>query len=153
MTVKEIIEASGGGLAVLLTIIQVSKINWNPWSSLFRWIGNMFNAGVLDKVKDIEEDVKTMKEDIKQIKSADAEKDAFDSRYRILRFADEIYLGQNHSMEHYKQILTDVQNYENYCKINPAFPNCIAVSAIQVVKDTYQEKIMTHAFLERSAEQ
>ena len=46
MSIGEIIAAISAGVLCLGTFIEVSKIKINPWSSLFKWIGNCLMADV-----------------------------------------------------------------------------------------------------------
>lgn len=41
----------GGGLILLLTLIQISKININPWSAIWRALGNAMTRGVMAEVR------------------------------------------------------------------------------------------------------
>ena len=149
MSVKEMFLGGSGALVVILSLIQVSKIEINPWTAIFGWIGKQVNHEVLTKVTAIEEDIKTMKADIVSVREEDLKKEAKDCRYRILRFSDECYLGINHSHEHYKQILCDITLYEQYCISHPDFPNQIATAAIKQVKETYETHLNQHDFLDK----
>lgn len=95
----------------------------------------------------IGKDMKQLKTDVDTIRDESRENHAKDCRVRILRFSDEIYLGQAHSQEHYKQVLTDVTYYEKYCKAHPEFENSIAVAAIEQIKDSYNQRLRKHDFL------
>lgn len=140
MTAKEIIYGGGGGMLLLLTLIQIAPVKINPWSAVLGWFGKQIN-------KDLLAQMKTMKSEIDTIRDENREIHAKDCRVRILRFSDEIYLGQNHSQEHFKQILGDITHYENYCDHHPEFENQIAVAAIAQIKDTYNARLRKHDFL------
>ena len=80
--------------------------------------------------------------------SAEREKDkAIEARTRIIRFDDELYNGMKHSREYFKQILSDIDNYEKYCAENPSFKNSEAVEAIANVRKTYEECRENHKFI------
>lgn len=136
MTIKEILLGGGGVFLVLMTLIQIAPVKLNPWS----WFGNQIN-------KDLLAEIKTMKSEIDTIRDENREVHAKDCRVRILRFADEIYLEQPHSQEHFKQILGDITHYERYCESHPAFENQIAVSAIEQIKESYNKRLRKHDFL------
>lgn len=140
MTAKEIIYGGGGGMLLLLTLIQIAPVKINPWSAVLGWFGKQIN-------KDLLAQMKTMKSEIDTIRDENREIHAKDCRVRILRFSDEIYLGQNHSQEHFKQILGDITHYENYCDHHPEFENQIAVAAIAQIKDTYNARLRKRDFL------
>lgn len=148
MTLKEILYGSGGVLLAIMSFLQVSKININPWTAIFGWLGRQFNHEMLDKVAGLERQIETMQTDVNTIRDEGRERHAKDCRVRILRFADEIYLGTNHSHEHYKQILGDIKTYETYCREHEDFENQIAVSAIRQIKSRYEQHIERHDFLQ-----
>lgn len=136
MTIKEILLGGGGVLLVLMTMIQIAPVKLNPWS----WFGNQIN-------KDLLAEIKTMKSEIDTIRDENREVHAKDCRVRILRFADEIYLEQPHSQEHFKQILGDITHYERYCESHPEFENQIAVAAIEQITESYNKRLRKHDFL------
>lgn len=136
MTIKEILLGGGGVLLVLMTLIQIAPVKLNPWS----WLGNQIN-------KDLLAEIKTMKSEIDTIRDENREVHAKDCRVRILRFADEIYLEQPHSQEHFKQILGDITHYERYCESHPEFENQIAVAAIEQITESYNKRLRKHDFL------
>lgn len=148
MTVKEILYGSGGGLLLIMSLLQISKININPWTAVFSWIGRQLNHELFAKVTGLEKRMETMQTDINTIREEGRERHAKDCRVRILRFADEIYLGTNHSQEHYKQILGDIKSYETYCDTHEDFENQIATAAIRQIKSRYDLHIQQHDFLQ-----
>lgn len=147
MTLKEILPLLSGGLMGLLTLIQIAPIKVNPWSAILEWLGNQTNKALLAKMEAFEADMKGVKAEVETIRDENREIHAKDCRVRILRFADEIYLGQPHSQEHFKQILGDITHYEKYCDAHPEFENQIAVAAIGQIKETYGERLKKHDFL------
>jgi hypothetical protein len=130
----------GGGLLILLTILQISPIKINPWSKLFHWFGDLFNHGIYERLEKIETDVK-------DIKAKDAERDAVNARVRILRFNDELLNNIDHSKDYFDQILVDIDMYEKYCEDNPKFKNNVTLFAISNIKDCYKACMAKHKFL------
>ena len=53
MTVKEIVYGSGGGLLILLTLLQIAPIKINPWSAILEWLWKP----VLSKMETLEQDI------------------------------------------------------------------------------------------------
>jgi hypothetical protein len=139
-TLKEIFMYGGGGLAVLMTLVQISPIKLNPWSWVGRMIGRAINGEVLDKVDALSKDVKKNKED-------DDEQWASLSRTHILRFGDEILHGVAHSKEHFDQVMRDITKYEDYCSSHPNYLNGVAHATIQQIKKTYQKCLDENNFL------
>ena len=140
MSLKEILMGGSGALVVLATLLEVSKIKINPWSSLFRFIGRCINAELIAKVDSME--AKMEKSD-----EAREKKDAVDIRNRILLFGDEARRGVKHSEEHFNQVLEDITDYELYCSKHPDFPNEKAVITCRRIKEIYEKWLREKDFL------
>lgn len=144
MTAAEILKHlglyGGGGLLILMTLIQISPIKLNPWSWIGRRIGRSINAEVIEKVDKISVDVKRNKD------SSDQEWVEL-RRTNILRFGDEIRLGVSHSEEHFDQVLLDISKYKKYCKDHPSFLNDKASATIDLIKQTYSNCLRENRFL------
>jgi hypothetical protein len=143
MTLEEIrnIALGGGGIILLLmTIVQITPIKFNPWSFLSRKIGRAINGEVIDKVDRLSKDVSDLRDEC-------SERDATLSRTHILRFGDEILHGVPHSKEHYEQILLDVDAYEEYCETHQDYKNNVAVATIKHIKRMYQKHMEEDSFL------
>ena len=121
---------------IIMSLLEISKIKINPWS----WIGNLLNKGVISKMEKIEKDVAEVKKEI-------GENTATSSRYRILRFDDEILHNTKHTKEHFDQILIDIDVYEKFCDNHPDFRNNLAVMAIKHIKQVYQKCSSENSFL------
>ena len=121
---------------IIMSLLEVSKIKINPWS----FIGNLLNKGVISKMEKIEKDVAEVKKEI-------GENTATSSRYRILRFDDEILHNTKHTKEHFDQILLDIDVYEKFCDNHPDFKNNLAVMAIKHIKQVYQKCSSENSFL------
>lgn len=143
MTLNDIalfVSDNKGSLSVVvllaMTFLEVSKIKINPWS----WIGNLLNGGIIKKMEKIENDVADVKKEV-------AESSAVTSRYRILRFDDEILHKIDHTKEHFDQILLDIDVYEKFCESHPDFKNNLAVMAIKHIKEIYAKCSRENSFL------
>lgn len=143
MTLNDIalfVSDNKGSLSVVvllaMTFLEVSKIKINPWS----WIGNLLNGGIIKKMEKIESDVADVKKEV-------AESSAVTSRYRILRFDDEILHKIDHTKEHFDQILLDIDVYEKFCEAHPDFRNNLAVMAIKHIKEIYAKCSRENSFL------
>lgn len=71
-------------------------------------------------------------------------------RVRIMAFADEMADGKSHTEDEWKQVITDCDEYESFCrrceeqKID--FKNNIATITIEFLKDEYAERLKKHDF-------
>lgn len=67
---------------------------------------------------------------------------AIESRRGILRFADDLKNGIDHSEDFFRQTLVDVNCYEKYCLKNPAFENGYTALAAKFIKEEFEKKYM-----------
>ena len=88
-----------------------------------------------------------MNAQIGQLRYEQEENKMISIRARTLRFADEIQHGENHSEEHYKQIVSDISSYEIFCLNNTKFKNSLMVISSKIVKENYEKKIKENSFL------
>lgn len=68
-------------------------------------------------------------------------------RTRILRFNDELIRGDNHTKEHFDDVLEDITDYGNYCDTHKDFKNEKAVMAIENVRRVYRDCEKDGSFL------
>lgn len=88
-----------------------------------------------------------LKENIEKIESKSEERDAVTARVRILRFMDELLDGKKHSKDSFDQALTDITNYENYCRFHPDFKNNQTEATIDYINKIYRERLEKKDFL------
>ena len=124
------------GAVVVMSLVEISPIKINPLS----WIGKVLNKDILHKLEKVEKDVAEVKKEV-------GESSAVTSRYRILRFDDEILHDIKHSKEHFDQILLDIDVYEKFCDEHPYFKNNLAVMAIKHIKTVYEKCSRENSFL------
>ncbi len=130
-------------LVVVLSVIEFSKIEINPWS----WLGNLFNRELREKIEKQGEQLNNLTEKVQNVETEVNENAAMSSRYRILRFDDEIRHKVLHTKEHYDQIIVDIDIYEAFCKRNPTFRNNLAHKAIGNIKRMYDVHNDDNSFL------
>lgn len=140
MTALEIGGLSGGILAIILSLIQVSPIKFNPWTKIIRWFAKIFLGELFEKVENIQNDMN-------ELKSTVAEDKAIECRVRILRFGDEVLHKERHTKEHFDQILRDITFYDNYCREHPDFENHITELTSSRIMKVYEKCCETADFL------
>lgn len=132
-----------GGLVGLLAssiVVEVVPIRVNPWTWIFRKIGEAINGEVTRQLAEISSKLDAHI-------SEDNKGDAKRERIRILRFADEVRQGKRHSKEHFNEILEDITEYNRYCAHHPEFPNDKASISIALIEDTYRMRLEKNDFL------
>lgn len=140
VTIKELLLGGSGALLFLMTLVEITPIEVNPWSALAKWIGRAINADVLAK---LEQQEKKLDAHIR----TDDERNADMRRTRILRFNNELIRELPHTKEDFIDVLTDIDDYEAYCRENPEYKNNRAVHAIANIGRAYDERLQKHDFL------
>ena len=96
---------------ILMTFVQVSKININPWDWFFGLIGKKLNKELLDKVDEVDKKLDNhIKED---------EKEKLESMRRdILDFANSCMNKRKHTQEQFTFVIKKCDEYEKYIEDN-----------------------------------
>lgn len=147
MSLSEIFGLSGGGLLIILSFIKIPKIEINFWGWLFKKIGKFVNQDMMDRIDTIEDEIKAVKDDVDSYKETAKIEQMQTIRYRILRFNDEILHERKHTEEHFNEILVYIDEYEDFCKTHPTYPNTKAELAIENIKRIYKKCLEERAFL------
>lgn len=126
----------------ILSLIQIAPIKINPWSWLGRAIGRAINGELIEEVKEV-------KKKVDKLENSIDENEAKSARVRILRFGDELYQGNNHSKEHFDNILADITDYNSYCREHKEFVNERTKATEDVILEQYHEHCINKTFLER----
>lgn len=137
----------GGGLLVLLALVQIAPIQVNPWTAIARGIGKALNKSVLDKLDTVNKEQKETRQALEEHIRIDDERDADAHRLRILQFNTELLRNIPHTEEDFVEILAEIDYYENYCKDHPEYKNNRAVHAIAHIGKIYDERLEKHDFL------
>ncbi len=135
MTLAQIFSWGGGGLFLLLTLVQLAPIKVNPWSWLAKSVGKAIGIAAVEKKLD---------EHI----STDDRRDADRHRMEILRFNNELLRSIDHTKEEFIEVLAEIDAYERFCNDHPDYPNNRAVLAIENIRENYRERLKKHDFLQ-----
>ena len=155
MNLYELINLTQPGLIGLLVIlagmIKIPKIELNFWNWVGRTIGRSINRESMTQIDEFSKSIKSQVDDIYQeiegIKKVNELERVRQARQRILRFNDELLFGQRHSKEHFDEILSDIDTYEEYCRTHKDYENNRAVLAIGTIREVYKDCLKTHDFL------
>ena len=153
MTLKQIFEelfADRGPLIALFliatTLVQVAPLKINPWSAMFRWIGDKLNTGVITKINEVEKKVDNIESRLdKHIEDSNAA-EIRARRQAILDFASSLIRGDNYNREKFEFMMKECDSYKKHCKENDII-NGVADTSIQEIKRVYEEKYRTNGFL------
>ena len=149
MTLYEIFQAANDNLTIigiiifiLLSLIEISKIKINPWS----WISGVIFKGIINELKANKSEIVALKKELSEFKKEQKFNEATAARRRILRFNDEAIFGMKHTREHFDEVISDIDNYESFCKENPDYQNNKGKMAMKNIKDIYQRRIAENKF-------
>lgn len=147
MTISDIIFGSGGALALLLTLVEVSSIKINPWSAIAKALGRAFNGDVLKKLESMQatqaETRKMLDDHIRQ----DADRAADLHRARILQFNNELLQSKPHTREEFIDILAEIDAYRSHCRQYEDYPNSRATHAMANIERVYDDRLRKQDFL------
>ena len=135
MTLGKILACSGGGLFLLLTLVELAPIKVNPWSWIAKSIGKAMGIEAIEKKLD--EHINT-----------DGKRDADSHRLEILRFNNELLRSVGHTKEEFIEVLAEIDAYERFCEGHPDYPNNRAALAIENIQENYKERLKKHDFLQ-----
>ncbi len=147
ITLKEILTWSGGGLLLLLTVVQIAPIKIDPWSFLFGWLGKAFCKPMMKELEQIKTEGQETRKVLEKHIAVDNERAADGTRQRILRFNDEVMRQMPHTQEHYIEVLKDIDDYETYCAAHEEYENNRSVMAIENIKTAYAGHLKNNDFL------
>lgn len=151
MTISELLSEYGvaGGvcLVLFLSLIEISPLKINPWGKLFGAFGRAINKEMLKELSDLKTEVKKVDERVSKMDERIDENNVIQCRSRILIFGDEVSHGQNHSREHFRQVLSDITSYNSYCHEHPEFQNDMTKITSKRIEDDYMERDKIDNFL------
>lgn len=154
MSVTEIISASGGGLFILLTLIEIVPIKINPWSWLAKHFGKAINAEVMAELTTVKKELDTVKKEQTKIQKqleqriqVEDDRNADRQREKILDFNLELVRKLDHTKEDFNEIMIVMDEYETYCMNHPKYKNNRATLAIENIKRVYREREVKNDFL------
>lgn len=122
-----------------ITLIQIAPIKLNPWGAIIKAVRNSLVGGIEKKLNEIASKVNLLELQIEEDK-------ALHARAHILRFADGLYNGKHHTKEYFDDMLSDIDDYENYCRSHPSFKNNKTVMSVKLIRSAYQKAIENHEF-------
>lgn len=147
MNLQEILLGGGGALVVILSIIEITPIKVNPWSSFVKWLGRLLNADVIKELDTVKTTQKETRDRLEAHIRTDEKREADQCRARILRFNNELLREIPHTKEEFIDVLKDIDEYERYCREHKDYANGRAVHAINNIGRVYDERLEKHDFL------
>ena len=144
--IKNGISIGGIVLIVVLSLLQVSKININPWDKIFGWIGDRLNSNLRGELNKVDKKVDTIGTKLDGHIRESSEKDLQDTRRDILDFCNSCMNGRLHTREEFDFVISKCDTYERYIS-EKKVKNGVIDAAIKEIKRLYDKCIQEHSFL------
>lgn len=136
------------GLIVILSVfVEITPIKINPVSKFLAWVGKKTNQELMDSVTTLDTRVSSLEGDVGKIQSENDERNAILCRVRILRFGDEIRRGLKHSQDSFDQVFSDMDEYDDYCRLHEDFKNNKTVVTQVKIREEYARCLAENNFL------
>lgn len=149
MTIQELLEsivADRGPIFLfifaMMTLVEITPIKLNPWTSIFEWFGKKLNKEVITKIDKIETRLDAHIKDSEQ-------QELRARRTSILDFSSSIIRGVNYHREKFDFMINECDQYEEYCKANNV-KNGVAEASISEIRRIYQEHLRNNDFLQET---
>ena len=144
INLKTGISMGAGILVILMTLIQIAPIKFNPWDKILTWIGNHMNADIVKRV------------DVIEAKLDEHIKESSDERIRkvradILSFGNSCMNGRKHTKEEFEFVISECDQYEKYIEKTKS-KNGVATTAISEIRRLYKKGIHDNSFLKEGDE-
>jgi len=117
MSVQDVL-VGGGAVAVLMTLVQITPVKINPWSSIgkalkaaCRSLGKGLNGDVIERLDRMETIQTQTREKLDAHIRIDDERNADMHRARILQFNTELLKDGKHTEEDFNEILYNIDCY------------------------------------------
>lgn len=146
MNVQELL-AGGGGLLLVLTLVQIAPIKVNPWTKIGKFCLKVL--GIIGRAlhADMYRELAEIKQKLEEHVVMDDRRTADGHRTRILHFNNELLRDIPHTREEFFEVLNEIKAYEDYCDEHPEYPNNRAVMAIENIRECYKERQRRRDFL------
>jgi hypothetical protein len=130
-----------------MTLVQISPIKIDPWSSIIKFIGKTINADVMKELEKVKQEARETREKLEDRINVDDERYADTHRSRILRFNTELLRDQKHTEEDFIEVMAEIDDYKRFCHGHQDYKNNRAVHAIANIERVYDERLEKHDFL------
>lgn len=147
LTLGQILGSIAGIVVVLSIFIEITPIKVNPVSKFLGWIGGKTNKELNDKIKTLDDKLSGLEKDLFSIQNIADERNAINCRLRIIQFGDEIRREIPHSKENYDQVLSDIDEYDSYCREHQDFKNNKTVITSEIIKTSFAKRLDKNDFL------
>lgn len=148
---KNTVSVGGIIFVILASLIQLSKININPWSWILGKLGDMLNANLKKRIDEQGSEIKEIRDTLKAHIAETEAKDLQDTRKDILNFANSCMNKRKHTKEEFDFVIAECDKYEAYIEQNN-IKNGVITSAIREIHRLNDQCIQNNSFLKEQSD-
>ena len=100
-----------------------------------------------DRHDAVQDQLAGVKAALTRLEEAISQRDAISARTHILRFDDELRGKVRHSQEYFRQILEDIDTYNEYCESHEGFRNGYTTAAVKHIREIYDRCLTENSFI------
>lgn len=123
----------------LSAIIEIAPIKINPWSKMFRWVGNII-------LSELRTDFNELSTEMMTFKREQEAKNANDMRWAIINFANSCRRGEQHSKDAWRHVLNQISEYEDYTEKHNII-NGVVDAESEYLHELFQERCRRNDFI------
>jgi len=150
VTMQQILEWCGQNIIAVLVglsaLIQFTPIKINPWTALFKWIGNKANEDLRNQIGGLNEKINNLSKDIDTLGKQRKEDEKDRIRWEILDFANSCRNGRRHTKDEYLHIIELNDKYKKLLK-ETNDKNGVFEVEYEYIKELYKERQEKNDFL------
>lgn len=133
-------------LVGLSALIQITPIKINPWTTLFKWIGNKVNEDLRKEVGGVNKKLDSLSKDVDDLSRQRKEDEKDRIRWEILDFANSCRNGRRHTKDEYLHIIELNDKYKKLLK-ETGDKNGVFEVEYEYIKQLYKERQEKNDFL------
>lgn len=149
-TLKSTLSTGGIIFVVIASLLQISKININPWDAILSWVGDRINKKLTKRLDEMEAKIDGVEVKLDGHITESELKDIQDTRRDILEFANACMNGRKHTKEQFDFVLKECDDYEVYIE-SKNIKNGVVTSAIKEIRRLYEKCMQEKSFLKEDA--
>ena len=149
-TLKSTLSTGGIIFVIIASLLQISKININPWDAILSWVGDRINKKLNKRLDDMEAKIDSVEVKLDGHIAESELKDIQDTRRDILEFANACMNGRKHTKEQFDFVLKKCDDYEVYIE-SKNIKNGVVTSAIKEIRRLYEKCMQEKSFLKEDA--
>lgn len=150
VTMQQILEWCGHNIIAVLVglsaLIQITPIKINPWTALFKWIGDKVNEDLRNQIGGLNEKINNLSKDIDTLGKQRKEDEKDRIRWEMLDFANSCRNGCRHTKDEYLHIIELNDKYKKLLK-ETNDKNGVFEVEYEYIKELYKERQEKNDFL------